>query len=197
LPLSVLALDTNKIPDLKPPLNEIPPSFWEMHGLAISVGAVIGVVVLLFLARALFLEKMPPAIPADALARQALEALRNHPDDAGTTAGVALHLRQFVQAALGLPAGEMTTRELLAAMRQTQPADGQSVPAEIGIGNTRRDTSSTLSADLIDAVEKLLEECDARRFAPAPPEGASGMANRALEIVARIDAGREPRKPAA
>jgi hypothetical protein len=180
---SALAADTNKIPDLKPPLAAIPPSFWETHASAILIGVVIGVAILLLVMWVVFRKKAVPLLPTDVLARQALEALRNRPEDAETVAGVALHLRRYLQAALAFPPGERTTGELITTLRLTH--------------DSGRDACATVPADLVETTARLLEECDARRFAPVPPASASGMVNRAIEITVRIDALRKPERPAA
>jgi hypothetical protein len=164
-----LALDTNKIPDLRPPLTELPPTFWEAHGWTVAIGSVIAVIVLVPLIRTLLRRLAPQPIPPATLARQALEALRGRPDDAAVASEVARQLRRFTQATLNLPPGELTTEELLSALR-------------------REPSAISLPLELHDALARLLRDCDAFHFAPVPPAVGPGFADRALEIVRQIEA---------
>jgi hypothetical protein len=179
--LSALALSTNrsklpdKIPDLKPPLHEMPPTFWEAHATQVSIGVVLATVLGVLLARALLRRRGEEAEPADRLARRALEALRGRPDDAQTAAEAALQLRRFTQAVLRLPAGELTTEEVIASLLATSPRPIAPVPA-----------------DVQDALARLLKECDACHFAPIPQGSRSGLVARALEIADRLGSLRPP-----
>jgi hypothetical protein len=165
------ALDTNKIPELKPPLTELPPTWWELHlwsvvGTTLVVFAVALALVRLFLRPRLARELLPETV-----ARAALEKLRAAPDTGETAAEVGRQLRRFAQAALTLPSGELTTDETLRALaaRPTPPP-----------------------AALVESLGALLRECDARRFAPVPPTGQPGLAARALELVAQIESFARP-----
>ena len=176
LPLSVLAysktqaVERAKIPPLRPPLDYMPPTFWEEHG-ALGVAAIVVALGVLALAVWLLRRAKPVAVtPADALARQALEALRPRAEDESVVAAVSLHLRHYVTAAFLASQDELTTEELLTALgRQPQrPAD--------------------LSAGLA----ALLRECDTREFAPISPPPPPALAARALDLVARLETLRQP-----
>ena len=197
VPSSALALDTNKIPDLRPPLTEIPPTFWEAHGWTVVISSVISVIVLVPLIRALLRLLVPQPIPPATLARQALEALQGRPDDAATASEVAQHLRRFTQATLNLPPGELTTEELLAALRRqpsAPPISGAGAPPATVLRAPRPqnpppvgETPTPLAPELHDALARLLRDCDALHFAPVTPAISPGFAARALEIVRQIE----------
>lgn len=192
-----------RIPDLQPPLPEIPPTFWEAHDTQILAGAALTVALALPLARWLLRQARRAPEPADMLARRALEALRGRPDDAATAAEVAHHLRSFTQAALNLPSGELTTDELLTALRRGAAAPAATVPATVTVAGpasgpaTRATTAGGAPAPLLtprlplelrDALAGLLRDCDALHFAPIPPAPPPGLADRALEIVHSFEA---------
>jgi len=49
-----------------------------------------------------------------------------------------------------------------------------------------------LTSDLVAALGDFLRECDARKFAPVPPPANPGLVSRALDLVARCEAERQP-----
>jgi hypothetical protein len=166
-----LALDTNKIPELKPPLPPLPPSWWELH-----LWSVIGTVLVVFavsmaLVRLFFRPRIARELLPEAVARAALEQLRAAPESEATAAEAGRQLRRFTQAALALPAGELTTDETLRAL-----AARPSPPPE----------------PLVQELGSLLRECDARHFAPQPPPGQPALADRALAVMAQIESFRRP-----
>ena len=192
-----MALDTNKIPELLPPLTEIPPTFWEAHGWTAVISSVIAVIVLVPLIRVVLRRLTPQPIPPATLARQALEALRGRPDDAATASEVAQHLRRFTQATLNLPPGELTTEELLSALHRQPsppPISGAGAPPATVLRAPRPqnpppvgETPVPLAPELHDALARLLRDCDALHFAPVTPAVGPGFAARALEIVRQIE----------
>ena len=183
LPSIASALVTNKIPDLKPLLPEVPATFletatsrtwWDTHLWSVLGAALVVFAVLMALVRLLYRPSVARELLPETVARAALEKLRTAPDNEATAAEVGRQLRRFTQAALALPVGELTTDETLRALaaRPTPPP-----PA----------LSSQLGA--------LFRECDARRFAPVPPAGQPGLAARALDLVAQIESFRQPVPP--
>lgn len=168
---SATALDTNKIPELKPPLGELPPSWWEVNLWSV-IGAILVVLAVgLALVRLLVRPRISRALLPEVVARAALEKLRSAPDDVATAAEAGRQTRRFAQAVLQLPAGELTTEETLQAVaRQAKP----------------------LPSGLVDSLATLLRECDARRFAPVPPAGQAGLAARALELADKLEAAVQP-----
>ena len=174
LPSIASALVTNKIPDLKPPLPELQPTWWDTHLWTVLGAALVVFAVLMAVVRLLYRPSVARELLPETVARAALEKLRTAPDNEATAAEVGRQLRRFTQAALALPVGELTTDETLRALaaRPTPPP-----PA----------LSSQLGA--------LFRECDARRFAPVPPAGQPGLAARALDLVAQIESFRQPVPP--
>jgi hypothetical protein len=177
-----LALSTNQnqvqIPDLKPPLGDLPPSLDELprvfvqeHSQEIALLGPLAIIGILLLIRVLTPPPAPVARPG-AVARRALAALADHPD-AASAAEVSLHLRRFAQAEFDLPSGELTTDELLAALRR-----GGATPA--------------LPAELQESLAKLLRDCDALHFAPFPAAADPRLVARALEIADRLEGLRPP-----
>lgn len=165
------ALDTNKIPDLKPPLTELPPTWWELNLWSVIGTALVIFAVSMALVRLCFRPRLTHEASPEVMARAALAKLRAAPDDAATAAEVGRQLSRFTQAVLALPSGELTTDETLRA------AASRPTP---------------LPAPLQEKLGALLRECDARRFAPTPPAGASGLGGRALELAAELESFARP-----
>jgi hypothetical protein len=171
---SLFALSTNyvpgKIPDLRPPQGPLPPTYWEQHGSVIILGALAALVALAVLIWLVRRPKPVVTVSPGVAARQALAALRGQPEDGPRAAAASQHLRSCVQAALQLPPGERTPEELLASVR----------------GDAR------VSSDLVSRLGALLQECDARAFAPVPPPGQPALVERALGVVAQFEAAGAP-----
>ncbi len=155
----------DKIPDLKPPLRELPPTFWEQHA-----GVCAGTAVALLAGAAFlswWLSRPKPAVvtPPAVLARQALESLRGRTEDEPLLRHVSGVVRHYVVAACALEQEEPTVEELIAALN-----------------GTRR-----LRPELVAALGGFLRDCDARKFAPTPPPSQFDAIARALELVARCE----------
>ena len=162
-------VDRAKIPALRPPMDLMPPSFWEQHGGLVAAGTVaaLGAAALLFW----LLRRARPVVvtPPDVAARQALEALRDRAEDGRVVAEISRNLRLYVRAAFLQQSDELTTEELLAALGRLAP----------------------ISPELTPPLSELLRECDARRFAPIPPPAPLALVPRALELVARLESVRQ------
>lgn len=165
------ALDTNKIPDLKPPLTELPPTWWELNLWSVIGTALVIFAVSMALVRLCFRPRLASELAPEMVARAALAKLRSAPDDASTAAEVGRQLSRFAQAVLALPPGELTTDETLRA------AAARPTP---------------LPAPLQAKLAALLRECDACRFAPTPPAGGSGLGGRALELATELESFARP-----
>ncbi len=166
---SLLAAATNTpgpddIPPLRPPHAEMPPTFWEHDGLWVIV---LGI---LFLALAcaagwfLLRPKPPVIVPPGVRAREALEPLRQAPEDGLLLSRVSHILRQYVAAAFDLPPGELTTTEFCRAVG----------------------SHASIGPELSAALSDFLRQCDQRKFTPpasAPPLGAVAQVLKLIELA--------------
>ncbi len=156
-------ISTNDIPPLRPPHAEIPPTFWEQHGLWVVL---FGVLLLgLVCAAAWFLTrpKPPVIVPPEVQARQALEPLRRQPEDGALLSRVSQILRRYVTVAFDLPPGELTTAEFCRAIA----GHGQIGP------------------ELSTALSEFFRQCDQRKFAPPAPAPPFGAVAQALKRIAQ------------
>jgi len=161
LAANTLAQPTNDLPKLLPPYAELPPTFWEQHGLTLLLGSVAGLLVV-GLAVWLILRPRPaPVLPPVVQARRALEALRSQEEDGTWLSRVSGVLRRYITAAFDLPVGEMTTRELIIAMESSQ----------------------RLNNDLHQAIAEFLQRCDATKFAPGSSAQLQDAIGRALALI--------------
>ena len=148
--LPLLAADPQSpdaIPPLRPPHSEIPPSFWEQHGVWVIVFGVLLLALVCVTVWFLTRSKPPVVVPPDVQARLALEPLRQQPEDGALLSRVSQILRHYVAAAFDLPSGELTTAEFCRAI------DGH---AQIG-------------PELSAALSEFLRESDQRKFSPSAP----------------------------
>src|ERR1051326_690308 len=164
IPSSLLAAtnsDLDTIPPLRPPRGEIPPTFWEQHGVWIIAGgcfALLGVVAFVWwLAR----PKPPVVLPPEVQARQGIEEFLGQPESGLMLSRISQILRRYFVAAFALPAGELTTAEFCALIT----------------------TQDQIGADLANTVVQFLRECDQRKFAPLAPQPPLEAANRALALI--------------
>jgi hypothetical protein len=155
------SLAPDDIPPLRPPHGEIPPTFWEQHG----VWLVIPGVLLLALAGAavwfLTRPKAPVIVPPEVQARQALEPLRRAPEDGALLSRVSQILRHYVAAAFSLPPGELTTAEFCRVIASH---------AQIG-------------PDLTAALSDFLRLCDQDKFSPPAPVPPLNAVAQALKLI--------------
>ncbi len=156
------------LPQLQPPLGEIPPTFWEQHGTTVTVSVPI-VMLLLVLALWLLVRPKPIApVPLEVQARTALEELSKQPEDGAVISRVSQILRRYVLAVFDLPAGEPTTTEFCRLIAG------------------RNDIGEQLAM----ALGHFLRQCDERKFARANAFTPLDAAARALELVAQGEARR-------
>jgi len=158
----------DEIPALRPPHAEIAPSFWDQYGLWIIL---CGVLLLALVCAAVWFltrSKPPVVVPPELQARQALEPLRQQPEDGALLSRVSQILRHYLTAAFSLPPGELTTAECCRAIA----GHGQIGPE--------------LSAALSD----FLRQCDQRKFSPPPPAPPLSAVARALKLIEQAQARR-------
>lgn len=157
------------IPKLRPPHDELQPSFWELHGWWTIAGAVLVLAVLAFFIVWLRRPKPDEITPPEILARRALEALRGRAEDAALVVEVTRILRRYILLAFGLAPDELTTAEIRRVLQHSNP----------------------VSPDLAAALTDFLRECDERKFAPAPPPPPqTGAVDRALALLEKVEASR-------
>jgi hypothetical protein len=172
--VSVSLAGEPKLPDLLPARGELPPTYWELHGLVIVGLSAAGVAVLGLLAFWISRPRPPVSVPPDVVARRALEALRGQPEDGVLLMRVSAILRHYLVQACRFPAGERTTTELCQELQLRADLDG----------------------GLLEAIAIFLRRCDERKFAPTPPPAAAPVVDNALDLVAKIES-RSRRAPAA
>ncbi len=155
------AAGSDEIPKLRPPLPEIPPSFWDQHGLGISCAASVLMIVAAGGVWHLTRPKPPVPVAPAVQARGQLESLRAAPEDGAVVSRVSRVVRYYFSAAFNLPAGELTTSEFSRAIEGVQK----------------------LGPELKIAVVDFLRRCDERKFSPSPARAPLGAAARAVQII--------------
>ncbi|HEX9047898.1 MAG TPA: hypothetical protein VF988_12815, partial [Verrucomicrobiae bacterium] len=167
----VHAQSTNALPPLAPAAPEIPPTFWERqtttferHGFAMMAGFAVVLVAIVWGLWLALRTKPQLELPAETVARRALEKLRGKPEDGPLLSEVSQSLRHYVASVLQLPAGELATAELVAALAH----------------QTRFDR------DLAGEISSFLQECDRRKFSPTANPEPLGAVSRALELAEKI-----------
>ena len=157
-----------EIPKLRPPHDELQPTFWELHGWWIVAGIALVLTMLAFLIAWLRRPKPDVVTPPEIRARRALEALRGRAEDAALVVEVTRILRRYVLSVFGLAPDELTTAEIRQVLQSSKPT----------------------GPDLADAIADFLRECDERKFSPAPPPPRIGVVDRALALLEKIEAAR-------
>ncbi|HNQ73765.1 MAG TPA: hypothetical protein PKN95_09190 [Verrucomicrobiota bacterium] len=132
-----------EFPELRPIRTTIPTTFWERHGRTLTVYSL--ELLALGILGAGLLSRTPPRAPEPiaVVTRRRLEQLAAQPETRETISALARCLRGYYQAAFGGPAGELTTEEFCRAL-MTNPEVGAALAAR---------------------VVRLMQDCDARRFA--------------------------------
>ena len=157
-----------RIPPLRPPHAEIPPTFWEQHGLWVVLGGVLVVGLVCAGVWLLMRPKAPVIVPPVQQARQALEPLGRQPEDGVVLSRVSQVVRHYLAAAFNLPPGELTTKEFCLVMLSRE---------EIG-------------APLSVPVTNFLRQCDERKFAPGTRGVPLSAVAQALKLIELAEARR-------
>ena len=100
-------------------------------------------------------------VPPEVQARQALEPLRQQPEDGTLLSRVSQILRHYVSAALDLPPGELTTAEFCGTIA----------------------THSPIGPELSAALTAFLCECDQRKFSQSTPTAPFSATAQALKLI--------------
>jgi len=159
------AQPSNATPTLVPAYTELPPTFWEQHKTIVIIGVLLATALIVLLVWNVFRPKPAPILPPGKIARDALARLQAQPEDGNLLSEVSQILRGYVGAVFQMPGAELTTAEFCAALARNEKIDLQ----------------------LGESVSSFLRECDVRKFSPAGGAAPVNAANRALEIVARIE----------
>lgn len=154
------------IPPLRPPHAELPPTFWDQYSLWVILFGVLLLALVCAVAWVLTRPKPPMVVPPEVQARQALEPLRQQPEEGVLLSRVSQILRHYVAAAYDLPPGELTTAEFRRAL------DGH---AQIG-------------PELSAALSEFLRQCDQRKFSPPAPVPPLGAVAQALKLIDQAQA---------
>ena len=155
------------VPKLLPPYSELPPTFWERHGLTVIICSVAVLVIIGVLVWFLRRSKPVVVLPPEVQARRALESLRPKAEDGAVLSQVSRILRDYFRATFDLPADELTTTEFC-----------RSLSSQENVG-----------APLAARVSDFLRRCDERKFSARPSEPLNAAAH-ALELVALGEARR-------
>lgn len=153
---------TDEIPPLRPPAGEMPPDFWEQHGPAVIIAAL-----LLTITAALLLRKwmQPRPVPLPDPYETALKSLaeaRDQSEESMALLIVTRAVRTYFSEILKLPAAERTTTEMDAAIAER-------------LDNT----------ELRQELHRFLQACDVARFSLAPSD-ARIHREEALKVAAAL-----------
>jgi hypothetical protein len=139
----------------------MPPTFWDQYSLWVILFGVLLLALVCAVVWVLTRPKPPMVVPPEVQARQALEPLRQQPEEGVLLSRVSQILRHYVAAAFDLPPGELTTAEFCRAI------DGH---AQIG-------------PELSAALSEFLRQCDQRKFSPSAPVPPLGAVAQALKLI--------------
>src|ERR1019366_3782363 len=159
--LAAAPISSDDIPPLRPPHAELAPTFWEHYGVWVVIIGVLLLALVCGLAWLLTRPKPPVVVPPEVQARQALEPLRQQPEDGALLSRVSQILRHYVTAAFDLPPGQLTTAEFCAIIA----------------------TQSPIGPELSAALTAFLRECDQRKFAQPAPAAPFSATAQALKLI--------------
>jgi hypothetical protein len=170
VPVAVDDPASGNLPALAPPRPELPPTFWEQHGLWM-VASGIGLILILAFACWKYSRTRPAnVVPPEAVARAALAERLPLPETGSVLRDISRILRRYVQTAFALPAGEVTTSEFIHATT----------------------ANDLIGAELAGQLAVFLRECDQRKFAPSAGTAPLQAATRALALVSLAETRRRP-----
>jgi len=166
--------DADEALKLRPPRNEIPPSFWEQHGalvLVLGICALIGVaLVVWYFARPKSVVPLPPGIRA----RREFEALAGKPADRAILTRTCQVLKSYVAEAFGLPREEMTTSEFCRAMNAQREMDAgaaQEVCRFLQRSDALKFAPGTTPQKFVEEAMRLMEMLEAKRLETIAVQG--------------------------
>ena len=137
------------------------PTFWEHYGLWVVIAGVLLLALVCGVAWLLTRPKPPVVVPPEVQASQALELLRQQPEDGALLSRVSQILRHYVTDAFDLPPGELTTAEFCAMIANHSP----------------------IGPELSAALTAFLRECDQRKFSQSAPAAPFSATAQALKLI--------------
>lgn len=160
----------NALTGLASPYGELAPTFWERNWIFILAG-----ILVLLAAGGVTIWKLlhprpRPAVPAQVVALEALEKWRGQPEDVTAVSEISLILRRYVATAFGLEADRRTTREFAAGL-----AGNEEIGPELALRLTT-----------------FFQECDRRKFSAEAGSEPLNAAERAGELVEKLEERRVP-----
>lgn len=162
---------TDEIPPLKPPLPQVPPSYWEQNRVWILICVGVGSILVFLVIRWILRPKPVKPIPPGVVARQKLEPFRGRALEPAALTFVSRSLREYLTAAFGLPQEESTTTEFAVVLAAN---------ADVG-------------SELASSGSDFLKRCDRAKFAPDASGSEWDAAGEALELVQAGEARRAAR----
>jgi hypothetical protein len=156
---------TNGPLKLLPPYGELPPTFWEQNAPVISFAGLGAIALAIFVLWLIFRAKPKIIIPPEAQAREALQKLREQPEDGAVLSRISQVLRNYFCAAFHLSPGELTTTEFCREVSN----------------------SEKVGAELSNEAADFLRESDARKFSTTAGATKFDAANRALKLVEQAE----------
>jgi hypothetical protein len=151
---------------LRPPREEMPPTFWEQNQLPAILGSIVFLALVAVIVWLLTRPKPPVIVPPEIRAKQALDLLLTRPEDGIVLSQVSQILRRYSAEAFSLPPGELTTAEFC------RLASGHE-----GMG-----------PELASAVCEFLRRCDERKFTASPPTAPMAAVANALKLIGAAQA---------
>jgi hypothetical protein len=134
----------------------------------VAAGAAAGLMAAGAAAWWLLRPKLLEADPVDVVALRELEALKTEPETGATLSRTSQVLRHYISAALGLPAGELTTKEVCKALA----------------------TNERMGPELSGALAEFLRRNDERKFSSDGAGPALGAVAQAMTLITRTEAHR-------
>jgi hypothetical protein len=156
---------TNAPLKLLPPYGELSPTFWEQHGTSLVLAGLGIIALAAFGLWFIFRSKPKIIIPPEVQARQALEILRQQPEDGVVLSRISQVVRNYFGAVFQLSPGELTTTEFCREIS----SDGK------------------IGAELSTTAANFLRESDVRKFSTAADSIKLDAANRALDLVGQAE----------
>lgn len=151
---------------LRPPREELPPTFWEQQQLPVLLGSFVFLALIVVIVWYVTRPKPPVIVPPEIRAKQALDPLLTRPEDGIVLSQVSQILRRYIAEAFSLSAGELTTGEFcrLATAHEA------------------------MGPELANAVCEFLRRCDERKFAASPPTAPMAAVANSLKLVSAAQA---------